>query len=181
VHILRSDCTDLSYAAGKQVKAYRAGYNGLANNGPDTGNRSWVNVTWGAVKATLDVVVNVGSAVVLDAKVKGIQHALRLTVDGKLGAETYWAVWRLSRASREGRTGFYKMKDIDDRKELQRNIGCKFVDGSWISAGSEMPQRLRDAVGGVQRAMGISIDRVWDDARDGRVFGALVSAAGFKP
>ena len=49
VHILRSDCGDLAYAAGKQVKAYRAGLNGLANNGPDTGNRSWVNATWGAL------------------------------------------------------------------------------------------------------------------------------------
>src|SRR5690348_16250210 len=34
VHILRSDCGDLSYAAGKQVGQYRAGLNGLADNGP---------------------------------------------------------------------------------------------------------------------------------------------------
>ena len=180
VHILRSDCADLAYAARQQVKAYRAGYNGLANNGPDTGNRSWVNVTWAQVKAAASAVVNVGSAVVIDAKVKGIQHALRQTVDGKLGPLTYRAVWRLSLASREQRAGFLKLSDAD-RKQLQRDIGCRWVDGKWSLVGSEMPGRLRDAVGGVQRAMGIPIDRVWTDSVEGVQFKRLYTAAGFKP
>ena len=50
VHILRSDCPDLSPEAKAQVADYRRGLNGLANNGPDTGNRSWVTVTWANVK-----------------------------------------------------------------------------------------------------------------------------------
>jgi len=184
-HALDPDCPQLARVAAAQCVEMFNGGDGLVGTTPDGNTRvnvpqlkSIFNVR--AVVQVADTVVQVGSAVVFDAKVRGIQHALRLTVDGKLGAETYWAAWRLSRASREGRTGFYKMS-AEDRKRLQRNIGCKFVDGAWISAGSEMPQRLRDAVGGVQRAMGIPIDRVWDDAKDGRVFGALVAYAGFKP
>ena len=68
-----------------------------------------------------------------------------------------------------------------DRKQLQRDIGCKWVDGKWSRVGSEMPGRLRDAVGGVQRAMGIPIDRVWTDAVEGVQFKRLYTAAGFKP
>ena len=62
VHILRSDCGDLAPAAVTQVGQYRRGLNGLANNGPDTGNRSWVGVTWAAVKNIASTIGSIGAA-----------------------------------------------------------------------------------------------------------------------
>lgn len=184
-HSLDPDCPELAAVAAAQCVECFAGGDGLVGTKPDRNVRTNIPQLKSifsnrAVLQVADTVYDVGSAVVFDAKVRGIQHALRLTVDGKLGAQTYWAVWRLSLASREGRAGFYKLS-VAARRQLQRDIGCKFVDGTWITAGSEMPQRLRDAVGGVQRAMDIPIDRVWDDAKDGKAFGALVARAGFQP
>lgn len=46
VHAIAVGCPDLSPAAADQVIDYKAGRNGLANNGPDDGPRTWVNVTW---------------------------------------------------------------------------------------------------------------------------------------
>lgn len=66
-HILRSDCTDLSSAARAQVSDYERGLDGLADNGPDTGNRSWVNQTWAAYKALTQAVVNIAATVVTAA------------------------------------------------------------------------------------------------------------------
>ena len=62
VHVLRSDCADLSAPGVKQVGQYRRGLNGLADNGPDIGDRSWVNVTWGAVKKIADTISAIGGA-----------------------------------------------------------------------------------------------------------------------
>lgn len=184
-HALDPDCPQLAKVAAAQCVECFNGGDGLVGTTPDGNTR--VNIpalktlfSNRAVVTVADTVYNVGSAVVFDAKVRGVQRALRLTVDGKLGPQTYWAVWRLSKASRDGRAGFLAMP-LADRKLLQRNIGCRFVDGGWIATGSEMPQRLRDAVGGVQRAMGLDIDRVWTDNDEGKAFGALVARAGFKP
>lgn len=46
LHIIRRDCADLSQAARDQVVDYDEGRNGLANNGPDTGSRAYVGMTW---------------------------------------------------------------------------------------------------------------------------------------
>jgi len=61
VHILRSDCGDLAAAARTQVGQYRRGLNGLANNGPDTGDRTWVDRTWGAVKGLAATIGAIGA------------------------------------------------------------------------------------------------------------------------
>ena len=43
---------DLSAGAARQVTAYKNGRNGLANNGPDDGPRTWVAWTWERYKKT---------------------------------------------------------------------------------------------------------------------------------
>lgn len=48
VHGIAVGCSDLSSQAAAQVTAYKNGRDGLAGNGADTGNRSYVNVTWEA-------------------------------------------------------------------------------------------------------------------------------------
>jgi hypothetical protein len=45
-HMIAIGCPDLSRGAEHQVGDYKAGRNGLANNGPDTGTRAWVAWTW---------------------------------------------------------------------------------------------------------------------------------------
>jgi hypothetical protein len=179
-HAIRTGCPHLSTAAKAQVAEYVRGENGLVGGDKDTGTRAFVGRTWEAYLAIKNAVVGIGGAVVDAERIKGIQRSLRLTVDGKLGPQTYAAVWRLSKASRDGRKGFLSMS-LTDRKALQKNIGCKFVDGGWIWAGSEMPKRLSDAMGGWQSAMGLPIDRVWTDAVEGKQFGALMARVGYKP
>jgi hypothetical protein len=51
VHLIRRDCTDLSTAARAQVKAYDAGWDGLATPHKDTGSRAFVGATWASYKA----------------------------------------------------------------------------------------------------------------------------------
>lgn len=46
VHGIAVGCSDLASAARSQVTAYLNGRDGLAGNGPDTGTRSYVDVTW---------------------------------------------------------------------------------------------------------------------------------------
>lgn len=46
IHGIAVGCPDLSGPARDQVDDYNAGRNGLANNGPDTGTRAYVGVTW---------------------------------------------------------------------------------------------------------------------------------------
>lgn len=46
VHLIRRDCTDLSWAAREQVKQYDAGWDGLAVPHKDTGSRAYVGMTW---------------------------------------------------------------------------------------------------------------------------------------
>lgn len=46
IHCIAIGCPDLSRGAKNQVADYKAGRNGLANNGPDNGTRAWVNWTW---------------------------------------------------------------------------------------------------------------------------------------
>lgn len=164
-HSLDPDCPELASVAAARCVERFAGGDGFVGTKPDRNTRANIPqlktiVSNRAVLQVTDAVYQVGNAVVFDAKVRGIQHALRLTVDGELGAETYWAVWRLSLASREGRAGFYKLNPTA-RRDLQANIGAK-ADGVWLVKGSEMPEKLRAAVGGVQRAMGLDIDRGLD-------------------
>jgi hypothetical protein len=45
-HAIAKGCPDLSRGARAQVIDYQAGRNGLANNGPDDGPRTWVDWTW---------------------------------------------------------------------------------------------------------------------------------------
>lgn len=45
VHVLDPNCHDLSYAAQRQFPLWQQGLNNLANNGPDTGVRTWVSKT----------------------------------------------------------------------------------------------------------------------------------------
>ena len=52
VHAVAIGCSDLSYQAEQQVQSYKAGRNGLANNGADDGPRTWVSWTWEKYKAT---------------------------------------------------------------------------------------------------------------------------------
>lgn len=109
-------------------------------------------------------------------KVRDIQAALRVTVDGNLGNQTYWAVWRLSAVSRDGKKGWDGLS-ASSRKNLQANVGVK-DDGVW---GPKTAAAIPAAVGGVQQALGINIDRVWTDNDEGAVFGALVKQVGYKP
>jgi hypothetical protein len=46
IHCIAIGCPDLSRGAKDQVADYKAGRNGLANNGPDNGPRTWVSWTW---------------------------------------------------------------------------------------------------------------------------------------
>lgn len=46
IHCIAIGCPDLSRGAKNQVADYKAGRNGLANNGPDDGTRAWVAWTW---------------------------------------------------------------------------------------------------------------------------------------
>lgn len=46
VHGIAIGCTDLAYLAKIQVQNYFDGLSGLAGGGPDTGDRSYVGVTW---------------------------------------------------------------------------------------------------------------------------------------
>lgn len=51
LHGIAVACPDLSRPAADQVNDYCAGRNGLANNGPDTGTRAFVGVTWETYQA----------------------------------------------------------------------------------------------------------------------------------
>lgn len=46
LHLVNKTAAGLSAAAVEQIKDYKAGLNGLANNGPDTGSRAYVETTW---------------------------------------------------------------------------------------------------------------------------------------
>ena len=46
VHAIAVGCPDLSSGARNQVTSYKNGRNGLANNGPDTFTRAYVDWTW---------------------------------------------------------------------------------------------------------------------------------------
>lgn len=52
IHCVAVGCPDLSRGAARQVTAYRADRNGLANNKADNGPRTWVNWTWEKYKQT---------------------------------------------------------------------------------------------------------------------------------
>ncbi|GAA0627390.1 hypothetical protein HPO96_37020 [Kribbella sandramycini] len=53
IHCIAVDCSSLSKGAANQVKAYRKGKNGLANNGPDDGDQLYVKNTWESYQAGL--------------------------------------------------------------------------------------------------------------------------------
>lgn len=52
LHAIAAGDKDLSSGAAYQVRAYRAGLNGLAGAGRDTGPRGYQNVTWESYKAS---------------------------------------------------------------------------------------------------------------------------------
>lgn len=182
IHVALVGSADLAPAARDQIKEWIAGGDGLVGPELDNGNRTVVGRTWAQylAKKRAAAAAAAGAKVGDPQRVAGIQRALRVTVDGKLGPQTYGAVWRLSLASRDQRAGFMRMT-LEQRKELQRNIDCAHVDGAWALVGSEMPGRLRDAVGGVQQALGLPLTRVWADKIEGATFGALCARGGFKP
>ncbi len=53
IHMVAVGCSTLSAGAARQVTAYRKGRNGLANNGPDSGPRTYAGNTWESYKASL--------------------------------------------------------------------------------------------------------------------------------
>lgn len=57
VHAIAIDDAELSSGARAQVVDYKAGRNGLANNGRDTFSRAYVNMTWEDYKADLSKTV----------------------------------------------------------------------------------------------------------------------------
>jgi hypothetical protein len=53
IHCIAVGDAELSAGAKRQVLAYKAGRNGLANNRADNATRAYVNVTWESYKASL--------------------------------------------------------------------------------------------------------------------------------
>jgi hypothetical protein len=95
-HILRSDCRDLADSAAGQVRDYRRGYDGLyyktsvegleAHKRLDTGNRSWVDVTWGAVQDIASTIGAIGGTVVDAAQEDVMTPAQEAKLDAVIGA-----------------------------------------------------------------------------------------------
>lgn len=162
LHCVLVGSADLSTAAVRQIAEWKAGGDGLVGPEKDADDRTVVGRTWAAYKALVAAVKAAGANVGNAARVKALQKALRLPVDGKWGPVTDAAVWRLREARRRG-TGLFNSYDLPTRRELQRQWGAKPVDGLY---GKVTAAAVVTTVKAAQAALGVTADGQWGPVTD---------------
>ncbi|WP_076260897.1 peptidoglycan-binding domain-containing protein [Intrasporangium flavum] len=173
VHCGLYKSADASKAMRDQWAEWLAGGDGLSGPEPDDGDRRVVGRTYAQYVALMAAAVtNVGQTVAVAARVKLIQKALRLKVDGVWGPQTDAALWQMWIVRKEGRARFVKY-NATWRKTMQRQWGARVIDGVW---GSQTQAANLATVKVVQKALGVVADGVWGPVTD-RAYRALRAKA----
>lgn len=164
---------DASPALVDQFREWIADGDGLVGPEKDNGDRSVVGRTWAQyVALAARAAQNVGQAVAVAARVKQIQKALHITTDGVWGPQTHTALWWLWIVRKEGRARFNRYSAYN-RKVMQRQWGCRVIDGKW---GPQTQGANLATVKAVQRALGVYVDGIWGPQTD-KAYRALMAKA----
>lgn len=120
-HAIDPTCPNISKAGAAQFPLFKQGYDALVGNHPDTGDRTFVSQIMAAFAARLlGGIGGIGTAIGNAARVKMLQKAVGVYVDGVWGTQTEAALAKVRAAKAPAATV----------KAIQDGLGA-VVDGVW--------------------------------------------------